>query len=93
MSAIEMMDPKMDAGMLCHQSHQVLGFEKSVDAGKLKIDDVAMDELIAIIDDTYACLVGNGVFCFCNFYFKDYDQLLWICNLKAYVMLTEDVFY
>ncbi|XP_014674442.1 PREDICTED: N-alpha-acetyltransferase 35, NatC auxiliary subunit-like [Priapulus caudatus] len=57
MSAIEMMDPKMDAGMLCHQSHLVMGFDKSINAGKLKKRNVLMPELIAIIDDTYACLV------------------------------------
>ncbi len=32
MSAIEMMDPKMDAGMMCNQAkRKVLNFEKSVE--------------------------------------------------------------
>ena len=30
MSAIEMMDPKMDAGMLCNKAKKVLQFEPAV---------------------------------------------------------------
>lgn len=34
MSAIEMMDPKMDAGMLCNRGNKVaLTFEQAVDVG------------------------------------------------------------
>lgn len=32
MSAIEMMDPKMDAGMLCNKAKKVLQFEPAVKA-------------------------------------------------------------
>ncbi|XP_064620991.1 N-alpha-acetyltransferase 35, NatC auxiliary subunit-like [Lineus longissimus] len=57
MSAIEMMDPKMDAGMMCNQTkRKVLNFEKSVQSG-LKIKDFSMSEVIGIIDTTLACLV------------------------------------
>ena len=30
MSAIEMMDPKMDAGMMCNRGKKVLNFDQSV---------------------------------------------------------------
>ncbi|XP_070542793.1 N-alpha-acetyltransferase 35, NatC auxiliary subunit-like isoform X2 [Ptychodera flava] len=58
MSAIEMMDPKMDAGMLCNQAHRkVLNFEQSIKAGTVKIKDLTLPELIANIDATFACIV------------------------------------
>ncbi|GBP13217.1 N-alpha-acetyltransferase 35, NatC auxiliary subunit [Eumeta japonica] len=59
MSAIEMMDPKMDAGMLCNRgSPKPLNFQHAVKAGKLKIDDLDPSELIGIIDATMACIVS-----------------------------------
>lgn len=37
MSAIEMMDPKMDAGMLCNRGNKVaLTFEQAVEVSELK---------------------------------------------------------
>lgn len=58
MSAIEMMDPKMDAGMMCNRgSKKVLNFEQALKAGKLKIKDFTVAEQIGIIDATLACLV------------------------------------
>ncbi|GAB6018981.1 hypothetical protein CHUAL_013993 [Chamberlinius hualienensis] len=58
MSAIEMMDPKMDAGMMCNRgSKRSLNFYQSVMAGKLKLVDFTADEQIGIIDATLACLV------------------------------------
>jgi len=38
MSAIEMMDPKMDAGMLCNKAKKVLQFEPAVKASRLVRD-------------------------------------------------------
>ena len=35
MSAIEMMDPKMDAGMLCNKAKKVLQFEPAVKASNM----------------------------------------------------------
>lgn len=35
MSAIEMMDPKMDAGMLCNKAKKVLQFEPAVKASRI----------------------------------------------------------
>ena len=35
MSAIEMMDPKMDAGMLCNKAKKVLQFEPAVKVSKV----------------------------------------------------------
>ncbi|XP_075970669.1 N-alpha-acetyltransferase 35 isoform X1 [Anticarsia gemmatalis] len=59
MSAIEMMDPKMDAGMLCNRGNpKPLNFSQAVAAGKLKIDDLEPSELIGIIDATMACIVS-----------------------------------
>ncbi|XP_041464934.1 N-alpha-acetyltransferase 35, NatC auxiliary subunit-like [Lytechinus variegatus] len=57
MSAIEMMDPKMDAGMMCNQSgHKVLNLQESIEAGRLKTADLTNHELIGIMDTTFACL-------------------------------------
>ncbi|XP_013177361.1 PREDICTED: N-alpha-acetyltransferase 35, NatC auxiliary subunit isoform X1 [Papilio xuthus] len=59
MSAIEMMDPKMDAGMLCNRGNpKPLNFPQAVACGKLKIDDLEPSELIGIIDATMACIVS-----------------------------------
>ncbi|XP_063548798.1 N-alpha-acetyltransferase 35, NatC auxiliary subunit isoform X1 [Cydia strobilella] len=59
MSAIEMMDPKMDAGMLCNRGNpKPLNFQQAVQAGKLKIDDLEPSELIGIMDATMACIVS-----------------------------------
>lgn len=59
MSAIEMMDPKMDAGMVCNRvSRPVLSFDQAVEAGTLKIRDLSYEEKIGIVDDTTCCLVA-----------------------------------
>ncbi|CAG7837363.1 unnamed protein product [Allacma fusca] len=58
MSAIEMMDPKMDAGMICNKGKRViLNFEQSVQAGELKLEGLTDPELIGIMDTTICCLV------------------------------------
>jgi hypothetical protein len=56
MSAIEMMDPKMDAGLVCNRK-KVLTFVELVQNDLLKVKDFGYDELIGIIDETLACLV------------------------------------
>ncbi|XP_063228469.1 N-alpha-acetyltransferase 35, NatC auxiliary subunit [Bacillus rossius redtenbacheri] len=59
MSAIEMMDPKMDAGMLCNRgSKAALNFDQAVQSGALKLDDLTLAEQIGIVDCTLACLVS-----------------------------------
>lgn len=59
MSAIEMMDPKMDAGMMCNRgTPKPLNFHQAVAADKLKIDNIEPNELIGIIDATMACIVS-----------------------------------
>lgn len=61
MSAIEMMDPKMDAGMVSQKTgHKVLNFEQSIAAGKVKIKDLELPELIGVIDTTLACMVSRA---------------------------------
>lgn len=59
MSAIEMMDPKMDAGMLCNQiaNKRLLNFDEAVEAGKLIISDIRAEDSIGIVDDTYGTLM------------------------------------
>uniref|UniRef100_A0A8W8N8N6 Protein MAK10 homolog n=1 Tax=Magallana gigas TaxID=29159 RepID=A0A8W8N8N6_MAGGI len=58
MSAIEMMDPKMDAGMMCNQiQRKVLTFDSALESGAIKIKDLSIPELIGIMDTSLACLV------------------------------------
>ena len=58
MSAIEMMDPKMDAGMRCNrQVNKPHTFQTAVEAGHLKLDNLSYADQIGIIDSTLACLV------------------------------------
>ncbi len=60
MSAIEMMDPKMDAGMRCNRKNnggKPMTFESARERGHLKVDIVANRELLGVMDDTLCCLV------------------------------------
>ena len=58
MSAIEVMDPKMDAGMVCKSSgREILQFKEAVASGKLKVKDFSAKELLGIIDELIACFV------------------------------------
>ncbi|KAI1301211.1 N-alpha-acetyltransferase 35, NatC auxiliary subunit [Halotydeus destructor] len=58
MSAIEMMDPKMDAGMMCNRSSKKPhNFKEALEAGSLKISNLRLDEKIGIMDDTLSCLI------------------------------------
>ncbi|CAG0915848.1 unnamed protein product [Notodromas monacha] len=68
MSAIEMMDPKMDAGMLCNRASKdrALSYEEAVKVlienpsqqrNKIKLTELTPSECIGIIDGTFACLV------------------------------------
>ena len=58
MSAIELMDPKMDAGMLENQSNaKIKSLQQAIDEKLIKIDDFTMEEKLAIVDQTYCNLV------------------------------------
>uniref|UniRef100_A0A3P9J284 N-alpha-acetyltransferase 35, NatC auxiliary subunit n=1 Tax=Oryzias latipes TaxID=8090 RepID=A0A3P9J284_ORYLA len=58
MSAIEMMDPKMDAGMIGNQvNRKVLNFEQAIKEGAIKVKDLSLPELIGIIDTCFCCLI------------------------------------
>lgn len=58
MSAIELMDPKMDGGMMVKKSNRkILTLEQSIKAGTVKVSNLELNELIGIIDDSYSCLV------------------------------------
>ncbi|XP_074657806.1 N-alpha-acetyltransferase 35, NatC auxiliary subunit-like [Tubulanus polymorphus] len=58
MSAIEMMDPKMDAGMLCNQTkRKVRSLEQAIDDKTIAVDNLTPEQLIGIMDATLCCLV------------------------------------
>ena len=62
MSAIEMMDPKMDAGMVCNRSAAApVTWQDSVDSGHVCVTGLAGDlgpvHVSLIIDQSLACLV------------------------------------
>uniref|UniRef100_A0A4W3GWC5 N-alpha-acetyltransferase 35, NatC auxiliary subunit n=1 Tax=Callorhinchus milii TaxID=7868 RepID=A0A4W3GWC5_CALMI len=58
MSAIEMMDPKMDAGMIGNQvNRKVLNFEQAVKDETIKIKGLTLPELIGIMDTCFCCLI------------------------------------
>uniref|UniRef100_A0A8C3S4D3 N-alpha-acetyltransferase 35, NatC auxiliary subunit n=1 Tax=Chelydra serpentina TaxID=8475 RepID=A0A8C3S4D3_CHESE len=58
MSAIEMMDPKMDAGMIGNQvNRKVLNFEQAIKDGIIKIKDLSLPQLIGIMDTCFCCLI------------------------------------
>lgn len=57
MSAIELMNPKMDSGMLLKKSNRkILTLEQSVRMGLVKTNQLELNELIGIIDETYSFL-------------------------------------
>ncbi|XP_058830798.1 N-alpha-acetyltransferase 35, NatC auxiliary subunit isoform X3 [Topomyia yanbarensis] len=58
MSAIEMMDPKMDAGMCCNKETTPLNFQTAVESGKMKLTNLDSRECIGIIDAVYSCSVS-----------------------------------
>lgn len=59
MTALEMMDPKMDAGMRCNTNKTPpLTFETAVAQGKLKLDNFLYPELIGIMDSMVASFVS-----------------------------------
>ncbi|XP_022908455.1 N-alpha-acetyltransferase 35, NatC auxiliary subunit [Onthophagus taurus] len=59
MSAIEMMDPKMDAGMLCNRgTKKAKSFDQAVKDNSLKLEGLSYEEQIGIIDQTLACIVS-----------------------------------
>ncbi|KAK7579647.1 hypothetical protein V9T40_000276 [Parthenolecanium corni] len=59
MSAIEMMDPKMDAGMLCNRGGKpTLNFEQALVEGRIKLDGLTLNEQIIIVDRTMSCFVS-----------------------------------
>lgn len=59
MTALEMMDPKMDAGMRCNKNKTPpLTFETAVASGELKLTDLSYPEIIGITDSLLACFVS-----------------------------------
>ncbi|XP_026463560.1 N-alpha-acetyltransferase 35, NatC auxiliary subunit isoform X2 [Ctenocephalides felis] len=58
MSAIEMMDPKMDAGMLCNRGQQPCTFQSGIESGQLKLQGLLVNETIGIMDHCLCCLVS-----------------------------------
>ena len=60
MSAIEMMDPKMDAGMhqITNGSKKILSFDQAVRAGKLELKKVNPEQFIGIKYNHHLKVVG-----------------------------------
>ncbi|XP_057300464.1 N-alpha-acetyltransferase 35, NatC auxiliary subunit-like isoform X2 [Hydractinia symbiolongicarpus] len=58
MSAIEIMDPKMDAGMICNRKRKVIQLPEAIQEGKVKIKDFSEEEVLGIIDEIAACFVA-----------------------------------
>lgn len=85
MSAIEMMDPKMDVGMGFTNSKNALPhtFETAVEAGILKLADLESSELIGVFDALYSCVVSwlEGL---------SLDQILFTCLYLHNPMAIED---
>lgn len=66
MSAVELMNPKMDLTMNVTQNgRDILSMQERIDEGLLKLSDFTLEELIGIIDETFACLTtwieGNSI--------------------------------
>lgn len=57
MSAIEMMDPKMDAGMLCNKSRNC-SIEEAIANGRLKVRRLSVNEIRAVLDSSFRCFVS-----------------------------------
>ncbi|CAK8676705.1 unnamed protein product [Clavelina lepadiformis] len=59
MSAIEMMDPKMDAGMIGKQtSRKVLSFQESMELNCIQLNNLDPSDLIIIMDACQACILS-----------------------------------
>lgn len=58
MTALEMMDPKMDAGMRCNKNKTApLTFDSAVISGRMKLDGLSYAEFIGIADSLMSCFV------------------------------------
>ena len=86
MSAIEMMDPKMDAGMLCNRASSApVTWQQSVDSGHVCLEGLAGDldpgHVSRIIDQSLSCLVtwleGHSLAqtVMTNFYLHNVDKI------------------
>lgn len=59
MSAIEMMDPKMDSGMVGKQTkRKVLSFAEAIAEKTVKVSDLTNEELVGIFDQSLCCLLS-----------------------------------
>ncbi|KAL5288863.1 NAA35 family protein [Megaselia abdita] len=85
MSAIEMMDPKMDVGMGFTSSKNAIPhtFDTALEAGILKLVDLESSELIGVFDALYSCVVSwlEGL---------SLDQILFTCLYLHNPMAIED---
>jgi len=62
MSAIEMMDPKMDAGMVCNRANTTpITWEMAVEKGEIVLEGLSGNlepgEVVVMVDQTLSCLV------------------------------------
>jgi hypothetical protein len=82
MSAIEMMDPKMDAGMISNQSQsKIKSFQQAIDDSLIKCDQFTLEEKMAIVDATLSNLItwldgaSLAQTLFTNLYLHDPSQI------------------
>merc|ERR1719445_1681582 len=98
MSAIEMMDPKMDAGMLCNRATSIpITWQEMVDGGHVSASGLAGDldpvHVSQMIDQSLACLVtwleGHSLAqtVMTNLYLHNIDQLQCVV-LKSVSVVT-----
>ncbi|VDP19397.1 unnamed protein product [Soboliphyme baturini] len=91
MSAVELMDPKMDPGML-HKRSKCLGFDGAVKCGRLKLKNIPCEELVSIMDAMLASFVtwleghSTVLTIFTNLYLHK-PHLIEDRNMKAFCLL------
>nr|XP_009666285.1 PREDICTED: N-alpha-acetyltransferase 35, NatC auxiliary subunit-like [Struthio camelus australis] len=89
-STIEMMGPKMDAGMIGNQvNRKVINFEQAIKDGTIKIKDLALPKLIGIMDT--CCLIRIKLLLMFNVYASKMQSLNPITWLEGH-SLAQTVF-
>ena len=94
MTAIEIMDPKMDStAALFRLGREILTFDDGIQNGLVKIDNFSVEELVGIMDETFATIVtwldGQNILqtVFTNLYLHDHSKIK-DDTLRAFVILA-----
>ncbi|EDV21028.1 uncharacterized protein TRIADDRAFT_60373 [Trichoplax adhaerens] len=86
MSAVELMDPKMDSGMIYRDcASPILSFEEAVEKNKVQVDNFSPSQLIGIVDELLACVASwlDG---------QPLVQTIFTCSYLHKVELIEDTY-